>query len=80
MATFVGATILPLATMDRYRRLLSLTDVTPRTAEGAIGADEVVVHVLAGNGLTNPETAMRRVPPILEAEPTLKSVAARLGW
>ena len=39
-----------------------------------------VVCVLTGHGLKDPTTAERQVPPFLEAEPTVGSVAVALGW
>ncbi|HVA84851.1 MAG TPA: threonine synthase [Candidatus Saccharimonadales bacterium] len=49
-------------------------------AEGSIESDETVVCVLTGNGLKDPDTAARRLPPVLEADATLASVVERLGW
>lgn len=43
-------------------------------------ADATVVCVLTGHGLKDPHTAEKNVPAILEAGPTIESVAAALGW
>ena len=39
-----------------------------------------MVAVLTGNGLKDPHTAERQVEGVLEAAPTLGSVAVALGW
>ena len=45
-----------------------------------IGRDEIVVCVLTGNGLKDPDTALRGAPPVLEAAATVEDVARALGW
>ena len=42
--------------------------------------DAVVVCVLTGHGLKDPKTAEKVAPGIIEAGPTVASVAAALGW
>jgi threonine synthase len=49
-------------------------------AAGELDPDELVVCVLTGHGLKDPATAEREVPAIIEADPTLGSVAVALGW
>ena len=49
-------------------------------AAGELDPDATVVCVLTGHGLKDPTTAERQVPPFLEAEPTVGSVAVALGW
>ena len=49
-------------------------------AAGDLDPDMLVVCVLTGHGLKDPTTAEREVPPFIEAEPTVGSVAVALGW
>ena len=49
-------------------------------AAGALDPDAVVVAVLTGHGLKDPQTAERQVPGVIEAAPTLGAVAVALGW
>ena len=59
----------------------SVAGVAKAAASGAIRADELVVAVLTGNGLKDPETAERTVAGrIVEAEATEAGVRAALGW
>jgi threonine synthase len=54
--------------------------ITRAAAAGELDPDATVVCVLTGHGLKDPTTAERHVPPFLEAEPTIGSVAVALGW
>jgi threonine synthase len=54
--------------------------ITKAAAAGELDPDATVVCVLTGHGLKDPTTAERHVPPLLEAEATLGSVAVVLGW
>jgi threonine synthase len=47
---------------------------------GELDPDALVVAVLTGHGLKDPKTAEAQVPGVLDAEPTLGSVAVALGW
>ena len=47
---------------------------------GRLDPDAIVVAVLTGHGLKDPQTAERQVPRVLEAAPTLGAVAVALGW
>ena len=47
---------------------------------GRLDQDATVVAVLTGHGLKDPHTAERQVPRVIEAAPTLASVAIALGW
>jgi threonine synthase len=49
-------------------------------AAGHLDPDATVVCVLTGHGLKDPRTAERHVPGVLEAAPTIGSVAVALGW
>jgi threonine synthase len=49
-------------------------------AAGALDPDVLVVAVLTGHGLKDPQTAERQVPGVIEAAPTLGAVAVALGW
>jgi threonine synthase len=54
--------------------------VTKAAAAGELDPDATVVCVLTGHGLKDPTTAERHVPPLLEAEASVGSVAVALGW
>ena len=66
----------------------SLAGILKVAARGAIGPDALVVCVLTGTGLKDPTTAEAQaraaVGPggsvVIEAEPTVASVAVALGW
>jgi threonine synthase len=60
----------------------SLAGVTAVAARGELGRDAVVVCVLTGSGLKDPTTAeaMATSNAVIEAEPTVGSVAVALGW
>jgi threonine synthase len=58
----------------------SIAGVRRLAAEGRIGPDEQVVCVLTGNGLKDPDTALRSVPGALEAAASVDAVVAALGW
>lgn len=59
----------------------SVAGVAKAAAAGAISADELVVAVLTGNGLKDPETAEGVVAGrIVEAPPTDDGVREALGW
>jgi threonine synthase len=59
----------------------SVAGVAKAAASGAIGADELVVAVLTGNGLKDPETAERVVAGrIVEADASEAGVLRALGW
>jgi threonine synthase len=67
----------------------SLAGVTAMAAAGEIPRDALVVCVLTGTGLKDPDTAEATAEaaaaanggrPVLEAEPTVGSVAVALGW
>ncbi len=47
---------------------------------GRLDPEALVVAVLTGHGLKDPKTAEAQVPGVLEADPTLGSVAVALGW
>jgi threonine synthase len=47
---------------------------------GELDPGQTVVCVLTGHGLKDPTIAERHVPPFLEAEATVGSVAVALGW
>jgi threonine synthase len=47
---------------------------------GQLDPDATVVAVLTGHGLKDPHTAERHVRGLIEAEPTIGSVAVALGW
>jgi threonine synthase len=47
---------------------------------GQLDRHALVVAVLTGHGLKDPATAEGQVPGVLEAGPTLGSVAVALGW
>jgi threonine synthase len=58
----------------------SVAGVTKAAAAGELDPSSTVVCVLTGHGLKDPTTAERQVPPFLEADPTVGSVAVALGW
>jgi threonine synthase len=59
----------------------SVAGVTKAAAGGAIRSDELVVAVLTGNGLKDPDTAERTVAGrIAESEATTDAVREALGW
>ena len=59
----------------------SVAGVAKAAAAGAIRGDELVVAVLTGNGLKDPETAERTVAGrIIEAPATDDGVRGALGW
>jgi threonine synthase len=59
----------------------SVAGVTKAAASGAIRANELVVAVLTGNGLKDPDTAERTVAGrIVECEATTDGVREALGW
>ncbi len=47
---------------------------------GRLDRDALIVCILTGNGLKDPQTAERSVGPILEAGPTPAAVMTTLGW
>ena len=63
------------------RRRPRVAGVAKAAAGGAIRADELVVAVLTGNGLKDPDTAERAVAGrIIEAPATEAGVRGALGW
>jgi threonine synthase len=59
----------------------SVAGLTKAAASGAIRADELVVAVLTGNGLKDPDTAERTVAGrIVESAATTDGVREALGW
>jgi len=59
----------------------SVAGVANAAASGAIGRDELVVAVLTGNGLKDPETAEGVVAGrILDSDATDEGVRTALGW
>ena len=58
----------------------SVAGLRTSAAAGQLDPAETVVAVLTGHGLKDPHTAERQVPGMLEAAPTLGSVAVALGW
>ena len=59
----------------------SVAGVTKGAAAGVIGADELVVAVLTGNGLKDPETAEKVVAGrIVESDASEDGVRRALGW
>jgi threonine synthase len=59
----------------------SVAGVTKAAASGAIGVSNLVVAVLTGNGLKDPETAERTVAGrIVETQATTDGVREALGW
>jgi len=58
----------------------SVAGLRKMSEAGRLDPDATVVAVLTGNGLKDPHTAERQVEGVLEAAPTLGSVAVALGW
>jgi len=58
----------------------SVAGVTKAAAAGELDPEATVVCVLTGHGLKDPATAERSVPPLIEADATVGSVAVALGW
>jgi len=59
----------------------SVAGVAKAAASGSISADELVVAVLTGNGLKDPETAERMVAGrVLESDASDDGVRRALGW
>jgi len=59
----------------------SVAGVTKLAAAGELAPDGLVVAVLTGNGLKDPDTAERTVAGrIIESEATMASVRGALGW
>ena len=59
----------------------SVAGVTKAAASGAVRASDLVVAVLTGNGLKDPDTAERAVAGrIVESEATIDGVREALGW
>jgi threonine synthase len=54
--------------------------VRQAAAAGDLEPDMLIVCVLTGHGLKDPTTAEREAPAIIEAAPTVGSVAVALGW
>jgi threonine synthase len=58
----------------------SVAGVRRAAREATIARDEVIVCVLTGNGLKDPDTASRNVARPLEADATIGAVTGALGW
>jgi len=58
----------------------SVAGVRKAAAAGLIDPGATIVAVLTGSGLKDPATGASLVAPVLEAEPTVESVRASLGW
>ena len=58
----------------------SVAGMRRAVAAGEVDADALVVCVLTGNGLKDPDTATADLPPFLHAPPTLSGVVRALGW
>jgi threonine synthase len=58
----------------------SIAGLRAMAVAGHLDPDALVVAVLTGHGLKDPATAEGQVPGVLEAGPTLGSVAVALGW
>jgi threonine synthase len=58
----------------------SIAGLRAMAKAGQLDPDALVVAVLTGHGLKDPATAEGQVPGVLEAAPTLGSVAVALGW
>ena len=57
----------------------SVAGVRTLVADGTIRRDELVVCILTGNGLKDPDTAAGQAPPIVETGATAAAVAAAPG-
>jgi threonine synthase len=58
----------------------SIAGIRSMAARGELDPDATIVAVLTGHGLKDPHTAERQVPGVVEADPTIGSVAVALGW
>jgi threonine synthase len=58
----------------------SVAGVMKAAAAGELDPAATVVCVLTGHGLKDPKTAEAQVPPLIEADATVGSVAVALGW
>ncbi len=58
----------------------SVAGVRKMAEAGLVDPDALIVAVLTGHGLKDPHTAERQVAAVIEAQPTLGSVAVALGW
>jgi threonine synthase len=58
----------------------SVAGVIKAAAAGELEPSATIVCVLTGHGLKDPHTAESQVPPLIEAEASLGSVAVALGW
>jgi threonine synthase len=58
----------------------ALAGIRSVAAAGELDADAIIVCVLTGNGLKDPEAAGRAAPEILEAAPSPDGVARVLSW
>ena len=58
----------------------SLAGVRRLRLDGRLDADALVVCVLTGHGLKDPDTAGRLADPLVTAAPTLPAVMGALGW
>jgi threonine synthase len=58
----------------------SVAGLRKMAATGGLDPDTMVVAVLTGHGLKDPQAAERAVPPVVEAAPTVGAVAVALGW
>jgi threonine synthase len=58
----------------------SVAGVRKMSLAGELDPTATVVAVITGHGLKDPHTAERQVPGVIEAAPTLGSVAVALGW
>jgi threonine synthase len=58
----------------------SVAGVGRAARAGELDPEALVVCVLTGHGLKDPGTAERTAPSLIEAEPTVGSVAVALGW
>jgi threonine synthase len=58
----------------------SVAGVRRLAAAGRLGADDVVVCVLTGNGLKDPDAPAAALPPVLDADASIDGVMRALGW
>jgi len=58
----------------------SVAGVRKAVADGRIDPGVTIVAVLTGLGLKDPDTGLRLVDPLLEAEPSAEAVRGILGW